>query len=54
MATPCNKAGVETITEMVKDKELANFLLRCGVHLDQGWYFKKPIPDPNDYKSHLK
>tara|TARA_B110000046_G_scaffold64187_1_gene71676 strand:+ start:273 stop:413 length:141 start_codon:yes stop_codon:yes gene_type:complete len=46
MATLCNEAGVETITEMVKDTKLANFL--------QGWYFRKPIPDPNDDKSHLK
>ena len=52
MATLCNEAGVETITEMVKDKELANFLLGCGFYLSQGWYFRKPIPDPNDYKSH--
>jgi len=54
MATLCNETGVDTIAEMVEDKELAEFLLGCGIHLGQGWYFGKPIPDPNDYKSHLK
>ena len=54
MATLCNEAGVETITEMVEDKELAEFLLGCSIHLGQGWYFGKPRPDPNDDKSHLK
>ena len=34
MATPCNKASVETITEMVKDTKSTNFLLGCGFHLD--------------------
>ena len=54
MATLCNETGVEIIAAMDEDNELSNFLLGCGIHLGQGWYFGKPIPDPNDYKSHLK
>ncbi|NQV98990.1 MAG: GGDEF domain-containing protein [Rhodospirillales bacterium] len=45
MATLCNDTGIETIAEMVEDKELADFLLTCGVHLGQGWYFGKPMPE---------
>lgn len=45
MATLCNEIGVETIAEMVEDANLAAFLLQCGVHLGQGWYFGKPAPD---------
>jgi len=50
MATLCNQTGVETIAEMVEDKPLADFLLECGVHLGQGWYFGKPDPDMNSFK----
>lgn len=50
MATLCNQTGVETIAEMVEDKPLADFLLECGIHLGQGWYFGKPDPDMNSFK----
>lgn len=46
MASLCNDTGIETIAEMVEDKELADFLTGCGVHLGQGWYFGKPGETP--------
>lgn len=46
MASLCNDTGIETIAEMVEDKELADFLKECGVHLGQGWYFGKPGDRP--------
>lgn len=46
MATLCNDTGIETIAEMVEDKELADFLKGCGIHLGQGWYFGKPGDTP--------
>ncbi len=54
MATLCNQTGVETIAEMVEDKPLADFLLECGVHLGQGWYFGKPNPDISSFKPRRK
>jgi len=50
MAALCNETGVETIAEMVEDKPLAEFLLECGVHLGQGWYFGKPEAEPDAFK----
>lgn len=50
MASLCNETGVETIAEMVEDKELAEFLLSCGVHLGQGWYFGKPQSEADTFK----
>ena len=50
MATLCNQIGVETIAEMVEDKELADFLLECGIHYGQGWHFGKPVPDINSFR----
>ncbi len=51
MASLCKETGVETIAEMVEDKPLANFLLECGVHLGQGWYFGKPEAEPSAFRS---
>lgn len=50
MAALCNETGVETIAEMVEDKELADFLLTCGIHLGQGWYFGKPKSEAETFK----
>jgi len=49
MATLCNEIGVETIAEMVEDKNLAGFLEQCGIHLGQGWYFGKPQADMTSF-----
>ncbi len=50
MASLCKETGVETIAEMVEDKELATFLRECGVKYGQGYYFGKPGPDPRAFK----
>jgi len=53
MATLCNNTGVETIAEMVEDEPLANFLMECGIHLGQGYYFGRPDPDPLKFNTLL-
>lgn len=50
MATLCAQTGIETIAEMVEDKELADFLLECGVLYGQGWYFGKPTAEIDSFR----
>lgn len=53
MATLCREIGVETIAEMVEDKELARFLEQCGIVLGQGWYYGKPDADMRKFPAVL-
>jgi len=46
MAKMCASSGVETVAEMVEDKNIANQVFYCGIDFGQGWYFGKPSPDP--------
>jgi len=46
MAKMCASSGVETVAEMVEDKNIANQVFYCGIDFGQGWYFGKPNPDP--------
>ncbi len=50
MATLCAQTGIETIAEMVEDKELADFLLECGVLYGQGWHFGKPVAEIDSFR----
>ena len=42
MATLCRNLGIETIAEMVDDKQGLNFVRKCGINYAQGYLFGKP------------
>lgn len=41
----CRDMGVETIAEMIDDKETLNFVRKCGVDYAQGYLFGEPSTD---------
>ncbi len=46
MAKMCTTGGLQTVAEMVEDKNIANQVFYCGIDYGQGWYFGKPNADP--------
>ncbi len=42
MATLCKNLGIETIAEMVDDKQGLDFVRKCGIDYAQGYLFGKP------------
>ena len=46
MAKMCTTSGIQTVAEMVEDKNISNQVFYCGIDYGQGWYFGKPDPDP--------
>lgn len=46
MAKMCTTSGIQTVAEMVENKNIANQAFYCGIDYGQGWYFGKPDPDP--------
>lgn len=42
MATLCRNLGIETIAEMVDDKQGVDFVRKCGIDYAQGYLFGKP------------
>ena len=46
MAQMCTTSGIQTVAEMVEDKNVSNQVFYCGIDYGQGWYFGKPDPDP--------
>ncbi len=49
MATMCTTSGIQTVAEMVEDKNISNQVFYCGIDYGQGWYFGKPDPDPYSF-----
>ena len=45
MATLCKNLGIETIAEMVDDKQGLDFVRKCGIDYAQGYLFGKPNAD---------
>jgi EAL domain-containing protein (putative c-di-GMP-specific phosphodiesterase class I) len=45
MATLCKNLGIETIAEMVDNKEGLDFVRKCGITYAQGYLFGKPNAD---------
>lgn len=41
----CQSLQIDTIAERIEDKEMAQFLLNCGVPYGQGYYYGKPSAD---------
>ena len=50
MAKMCKNAGIQTVAEMVEDKNIANQVFYCGIDYGQGWYFGRPSPDPLEFE----
>ena len=50
MAKMCTTSGVQTVGEMVEDKNMANQLYYCGIDYGQGWHFGKPASDPFEFE----
>ena len=45
MATLCKNLGIQTIAEMVDDKQCLDFVRKCGIDYAQGYLFGKPNPN---------
>jgi len=45
MATLCKNLGIETIGEMVDDKQGLDFVRKCGINYAQGYLFGEPNAD---------
>ena len=45
MATLCKNLGIQTIAEMVDDKQGIEFVRKCGIDYAQGYLFGKPNAD---------
>lgn len=45
MIALCQDLGIRTIGEMIEDEKVAQFLMSCGVHLGQGYYYGRPSTD---------
>ena len=45
MATLCKNLGIQTIAEMVDDKQGIDFVRKCGIDYAQGYLFGKPNAD---------
>lgn len=42
-----NDIGMNTVAEGVETKEQADYLLKCGCSIAQGYYYSKPVPVEN-------
>ena len=49
MATLCKNLGIETIGEMVDNKEGLDFVRKCGIDYAQGYLFGEPNADVNTF-----
>lgn len=49
MATLCKNLGIETIAEMVDDKQGIDFVRKCGIDYAQGYLFGKPSANTKDF-----
>jgi len=49
MATLCKNLGIETIGEMVDNKEGLDFVRKCGIDYAQGYLFGEPNADVNAF-----
>jgi len=50
MAKMCTTSGIQTVAEMVEDKNVSNQVFYCGIDYGQGWYFGKPDGDPFSFE----
>jgi EAL domain-containing protein (putative c-di-GMP-specific phosphodiesterase class I) len=49
MATLCKNLGIETIAEMVDNKQGLDFVRKCGITYAQGYLFGKPHADTKSF-----
>lgn len=49
MAKMCTNHNVQTIAEMIEDRQMANQIYYCGIDYGQGWHFGKPTKNPYEF-----